>query len=373
MNHTTFKIMHLDKQRGLTLMEVMVAITISLILLAGVMQIFLGSRQTYRMQDGLARLQENGRFAMDFLSRDIRMAGYQGCRRAAMTVNNTLAGAIPASFNPGMGLQGWEATSTGPGQTYSISSTNVATVSTAGGGWTTAGGATLEDFQAVPGSDIVRIWTMGENPADIDNITPGANTIVDTPQNSVFANDEILMLSDCMNADVVQVCNIQTIGSGQIRLNLNAGCAPGNIAAMTLSTSKDGQVSRLVSNIYYVGKRNNDPNNPPALFRRPLGGATLLAGNPEELLEGVESMQVLYGEDTDGDRTANRYVTANNVANWANVVSARLALLMRSVEEANSTTDGNIYQTAETTIDPADDRRLRRVFTTTLQIRNRGQ
>lgn len=67
MNHTTFKIMHLDKQRGLTLMEVMVAITISLILLAGVMQIFLGSRQTYRMQDGLARLQENGRFAMDFI------------------------------------------------------------------------------------------------------------------------------------------------------------------------------------------------------------------------------------------------------------------------------------------------------------------
>ncbi len=375
MNYTIPYHTRLDRQRGLTLVEVMVAITISLILLAGVMQLFTSSRQTYRVQDGLARLQENGRFAMDFLSRDIRMAGYQGCRRAAgaTNVNNTLAGAIPTSFNPNMGLQGWEATGTNPAQTYNIASANVAPVSTTAGHWTTAGGTTLENFQAVPGSDIVRIWTAGENPARITQTTGGASTVVRTVPGSVFANDEILMFSDCVNADVAQACNVLTIGTGEVQLTLSAGCVPGNVAAMPLSTGAGGEVLRLVSNIYYVGKRDNNPNNPPSLFRRPLAGATLIAGNPEELLEGVESMQVLYGEDTDNDRTANRYITANNVTNWANVVSARLSLLMRSVEEASSVTDSNNYRLAETTINPTDDRRLRRVFTTTLQIRNRGQ
>ncbi|MCK4493007.1 MAG: prepilin-type N-terminal cleavage/methylation domain-containing protein, partial [Methylococcales bacterium] len=67
------------KQSGMTLIEIMIAMLIGVFLLGGVMQIFMSSRQSYRMQDNLSRMQENGRFAMDFLTRDIRMADYQGC------------------------------------------------------------------------------------------------------------------------------------------------------------------------------------------------------------------------------------------------------------------------------------------------------
>ena len=70
------KIILRNPQRGLTLVEIMVAMAISLVLLAGIIQIFLGSKQAYRVQDGLARLQENGRFAMEFMGRSIREAGY---------------------------------------------------------------------------------------------------------------------------------------------------------------------------------------------------------------------------------------------------------------------------------------------------------
>jgi type IV pilus assembly protein PilW len=70
------------RQTGLTLIEIMIALLIGAFLLGGVLQIFLGSKQTYRMQDNLAKLQENGRFAMEFLAKDIRMAGYWGCLKS---------------------------------------------------------------------------------------------------------------------------------------------------------------------------------------------------------------------------------------------------------------------------------------------------
>jgi type IV pilus assembly protein PilW len=66
-------------QTGLSLIEIMIALLIGAFLLGGVLQIFIGSKQTSRMQGNLSRLQENGRFALDFIGRDIRMAGYWGC------------------------------------------------------------------------------------------------------------------------------------------------------------------------------------------------------------------------------------------------------------------------------------------------------
>jgi type IV pilus assembly protein PilW len=66
-------------QKGMTLIEIMIALLIGAFLLGGVLQIFIGSKQTNRMQENLSRLQENGRFALDFLTNDIRMAGYAEC------------------------------------------------------------------------------------------------------------------------------------------------------------------------------------------------------------------------------------------------------------------------------------------------------
>mgnify|MGYP001367911971 CR=1 FL=1 len=78
-------------QTGMTLIEIMIALLIGAFLLGGVLQVFLGSKQTYRMQENLSRLQENGRFAMEFLSKDIRMVGYWDCM-APSTTNNDISG-----------------------------------------------------------------------------------------------------------------------------------------------------------------------------------------------------------------------------------------------------------------------------------------
>ena len=72
---------------GFTLIEIMIALLVGAFLLGGIMQIFINSQKTNKMQENLSRLQENGRFAMEFLSRDIRMAGYWDCM-APSTPNN---------------------------------------------------------------------------------------------------------------------------------------------------------------------------------------------------------------------------------------------------------------------------------------------
>jgi type IV pilus assembly protein PilW len=69
----------LTRQKGLTLVEILIALLIGVFLTAGVIQVFIGTKQTYRMQDALSRLQENGRLAMELIGRDIRSGDYREC------------------------------------------------------------------------------------------------------------------------------------------------------------------------------------------------------------------------------------------------------------------------------------------------------
>ncbi|MBU1284210.1 MAG: PilW family protein [Gammaproteobacteria bacterium] len=63
-------------ESGFTLIELLVAMVIGLILLLGVSQVFLSSRQTFATNDSMTKLQENGRFALDFIASTARQAGY---------------------------------------------------------------------------------------------------------------------------------------------------------------------------------------------------------------------------------------------------------------------------------------------------------
>ena len=80
------------RQAGVGLVEIMVAVTLSLILMAGLVQVYTGNKQTYRIQESLSRVQENGRFALDFITRDLRSAGFLGCAGTSTKTINGLNG-----------------------------------------------------------------------------------------------------------------------------------------------------------------------------------------------------------------------------------------------------------------------------------------
>ncbi|MBK8132105.1 MAG: PilW family protein [Gammaproteobacteria bacterium] len=108
-----------------------------------------------------------------------------------------------------------------------------------------------------------------------------------------------------------------------------------------------------------------------ALFRRSYAGGG--GGDTQEIVEGVENMQILYGEDTTGDRLVDIYRTSDTVVSWADVVAARVGLLLRTVESGRQENDTAIYDVLGTNVTPpaVDARRHRRVFTTTIALRNR--
>ncbi len=99
-------------------------------------------------------------------------------------------------------------------------------------------------------------------------------------------------------------------------------------------------------------------------------GRPILTCNGIELLDGVEGVQVLYGEDTDADGAANRYV-AVPPATMLNVVSMRVAVLLASDTLVSPDTAGRSYDLLGQVYGPFNDKRLRRVYSTTVKLRNR--
>jgi type IV pilus assembly protein PilW len=85
----------------------------------------------------------------------------------------------------------------------------------------------------------------------------------------------------------------------------------------------------------------------------------------QELIAGVENMQIMYGDG------ATFRVATDASLNWDNVTSVKIALLLRSEAELGTDTNTNTYNLLGTVVNPADLRVRRRVFQATAQIRNR--
>ncbi len=326
-NLSVFKI----NQRGLSLVELMVAITIGLLLLAGVIQVFASTKQTYRVHEGLSRVQESGRFAMEFLTRDLRMAGFWGCTRSTNNLTNHL------NFD-------FDSTGNGTADSYSeaLSFNN--------------SGIEGTDNDGVNNSDRIVIrgaFGTGLNVQPPFGPTPSAD--IRTSAGNSLAQGDIVIVSDCQQADVFQITNANPGTSGSITHNTGTG-TPGN-ATQPLSKIyvEDAQIYRAQTLVYTI---QNGADNQPALFR-----------NGVELVNGINSMQVLYGEDTNASGTANYYVIADNVVDMDNVVSVQISLLVQS-DSDNLSTSPQSY-TFNGVTSTAADNRLYQVFTSTIAIRNR--
>jgi type IV pilus assembly protein PilW len=347
-----------SRVRGFTLTELLIATTIGLIVLGAVAQVFATSRTTYKITEGLSRLQENARFGMHFLTWDIRMAGYMGCLQKSTTVTNHLNS--PADYATNFVLGQFV---NGHGYTGSGSSLT---------DWTPAlPAAYFAAGEIVPGTDVLvvrRASDQGHRVLPPYMPTPSAALHIE-PDNGLSVND-IVLVADCRSADLFQLTGPTDPGLTGT-LNHNTGTVsqgPGN-ATQDLSKTYEGdaEILRLITNVYYIGRRNNDPANPPALFRKELDDGVVVT---QELVSGVDNMQVYYGEDSDSDGIANVYGTADQVVDWSTVVTARLGLLVRTLNYANTELDTRVYGVLGTLIGPYNDRQQRRVFTTTVELRN---
>ncbi|HNF09323.1 MAG TPA: hypothetical protein PLX36_08675, partial [Pseudomonadales bacterium] len=209
----------------------MVAMVIGLLLLSGLVNVLVGSKKSYQWQDELSRLQENGRFAVQTLSREIRLAGYAGC---SPVINNLLnpagTGYSNSLFDLSEVATGWEFTGTAVGNSYAMNSTNPTGVALSS--WDDPALADLAaglQNKVVPGTDVLvlkrasakaGVTASGNTPAN-------ANTVNLTAASGIAAGT-ILMISDCSGADVFQNranANAHNVTRGAS--NSNPG--PGNV------------------------------------------------------------------------------------------------------------------------------------------------
>lgn len=323
----------IPRQQGLALVELMIGLTLSLFLLGGVIQVFVASKQAYRSNEALSRVQESGRFAIEFLANDLRMTGYQGCANLESIVPNIIANP-PVTFSNGNALRGVNDVAAG----------------------TTVGGRTV-----VAGTDTVT--TRFADPADArltGNMTADNANIQVTRNPSAWQAGDALFITDCETADIFRATSVS---QGNVTI------AHANNVNTTNRLSKaygaDAMVMSFREHTYYVSDtgRVTPTGNPIlALYR-----------DTQELVEGVRSMQVLYGVDTDNDYDADNYVTANAVAvaDWPRVMAARICVVTEN-PEANVAT-GALTLPCNGVDVPILNNRLGQVFTTTVGLRNRLQ
>ena len=339
-----------SQNKGMSLIELLIAMTIGMLLMLGAVTLFSNNKRIYREVNSMGRLQENARFAIEILIRDIRMAGYAGCADNITNVDNHLNNASDDD------------------KLYSFE--NAIEGSENAANWQPSN-STDQVANIAAGTDAITIRYL--KPSGITMLSPYmtvSSATVHVNTGNGLAKDDIVAVTDCSDADIFAVTNANSDTSGSVVHNSGAG-TPGNATKPLSKTyADDAQFLRLVSRRYYIDDADGD--GVTSLYRLENAETT-----GTELIEGVERMEILYGVDNTSDTVADSYVNAAGVTaagGWGNVVSVQIALLFQTIRQNfNSPLNENTYTLLNSAAyDPVDDHRRRRIVTNTVQIRNRS-
>jgi len=343
----------MQTSRGFSIVELMVALVITLVLLSGIGQIFLSSKKSFTIQETLARQQENGRFAIDMIAQDLRRAGYWGGTAILPEIEGSQAPSTPDAgdgsyFTCPTGDNSW-----GRMIYYRVfgindASTNYACIPGSGtGGYLRGdvlvaryasayqvGGTTLANFNAQPDRLYIRSTVF---------------------QGRIFNGDEE---GDSIN---------------QVE----------SVAATRESV--------VIAHAYYIGDSGRTCRGEavPSLFRVALSSN----GTPtvDEIAYGVDQFQVRYGVDTDidintsppdsdGDNLIDAYLDANNINNddsppydsphWRQVVAAKVWLITRAECGETGLVNNQTYADLGDVDHAVNDDYRRQRYQTTVFMRN---
>lgn len=328
------------KQQGITLVELMISMVIALILAGAVLLTYSSTRISYIFSSNAAQLQESGRFAIHYLTEDVRLSGYMG--------NNV-----------------WPA--------------DIEVLADVAGQDLGCGAGFLANFEAE--FRVLNNPTDGQLPDCIhaDNHLDGSDIIVTRHAGAPLASvNEIRALNVYMNAGVFDAKIFRADANDQID------------TAAVFTASPPPVVYPFVAYVYFV-RPCSDPSasgdasrcdaqddSIPTLVRlTPFNGGM----RAEPIAENIEDLQVIVGEDTDNDDAIDRLRLAHTVVDWDNVHSVEISLLVRAPnQEANyqenlhgplNPVNGvkGSYTYGGKTVNKTDAFR-RRIFTSTVFLRN---
>jgi type IV pilus assembly protein PilW len=299
------------RQRGLSLVELMISMTIGLFLLTALASVFLGASNSNKELARSSRQIEDGRYSVQVLTEDISLAGYYGYfySPAAPSVLPDPCELLPTQASLRAFVQGYDAPTAPPSPLSGC----------------------VPDADHLDGTDILVVRRA-------DSYVTAAGSLV---ANQVYTQAN----SDTTNS-ANPIVNTGTLANFPLLLKDNATRAP---------------IRKLHVHIYYVapcsvpagggdtctGATDDNGRPIPTLKRRELtvdaGGTRAWVVTP--IAEGVENLQIDYGLDTDGDGVPDgAFTTAPATAtDWANVVAMNLHLVVRNTEPTPDHVDRKTY------------------------------
>ena len=314
-------------QTGASLVELMVALGISLLITLVIMTAYMGGISTQRSQSDMTRLQESARFAYLLIDKELLKSGY----RDPNSFPNSTTGIPPLPFcvENMTGSAGANLLPQNDPTSVTLGDSSTVTVSNR--------------------SDSLLVRYYG------DDIASGVPENAPTPDPGIV---------DCLGNIV-----------GQATLGTGTGQVP-NFA---------GQATLVEDTLYVAADANN--NNEPSLF---CSSTTRVQGvvtrtSTVALVPGVESMQFLFGDDTNSDSQVDRYVTAANISSTFNVLNVIVSLIIRSQNQVENTSNqrvfnhfGNDYAASNTSpngdtgsvFTSPTDKRTRMQFSSVVALRN---
>ncbi len=352
---------------GFSLVELMVALTLSLLLTAGALSMLYSTKLTSAENERVARIQEAGRTAFELIRQDARASGYAGCARphtdsTGASFNTTGLSVTTLLWDFSKPVYGYEATAGTwspvldaaiPASPAPATGSDVLVLRTARPGW-----PLFRTNVAVTGgtADI----SVDKDPS-VTTLTPPLQAPIP------------MVIGDCIRSEVFIATGWKPTGAtATIQHGVGGTPVANNSGSLTNNHRQGALLQPVQTIIYYVASCGNTTapctgTTPPALWQ------IVGAGQPQELIQGVEAMQLKYGVDTNQDFLADKYLTADAVTAgnyWPNVVSVNIAILVRSVDQTGVETDKQTYSLLGTNFGPFNDRRHRSVFTTTITLRN---
>ena len=307
-------------QQGFSLIELIIAMGLGLMLSASVVIVFIQNNRSATQDEEIARAMENGRYVVRTISREIAMSGFWG--KFLDITNTTEDASVTVAVDCGDGVNPW------------------------------AMDLTAMQFL----SNVTAVTTAARF-----NCLPSANVVVGTDILSVKRVAD----SDTLDADlrVDQMYMRTNTVAAVMYLGGAAGTPPAMIGTVT-NWAYLPRIYFLRDYSFTVG------DGIPSLCRGFLDNSSPPAMTTECLVEGVENLQIEYGVDNDGDAIADYYTAIPTAIELFDSVAVRVYVLVRSLNQIPNYTNDKAYNLGALNIAAANDGFFRRVFSTTVILRN---
>ncbi len=304
------------KQRGLSMIELMVAMTIGVVLIAGAAQVYVNSKTSYGANESVARLQETARYAMSVIEPDVRMSNYWGLLKGASVIANQ------ATQTAGVAAVASSGAANVCGRNFAVDLSN--------------------NLQGDNNSYIISTSFKTAGCESLPDLTTGVawTTTPVTTADTLTVRRASIFDSAPTNGQL-QICSSRIAGRLISDGSACAGAAVGLADAVAVA-----KLENLIVDTYYVDQNSQQQVGLPSLRRKTVtsvGG--VMQFRDQEIIAGVEDLQVQFGIDPAGNTgVATRYVNPNGVPAGAQIVAVRVWLLVRADAPENNFYDNRIYQ-----------------------------